>query len=102
MILKPQCAFIASLLSRSKNLPSRAWLFSFKIADLEPEDVEPEGKAESNRTYCKCNSASKTKRKTGSNCCCPCRVANLSCVTGQCKCGTSRKPCANMVRVFLM
>ena len=102
MTSKPQYAFIASLPSRSKNLPSRARLFSFKIADLEPEEVEPEGEAESDRTYCKCNSVCKTKRKTGSNRDCPCRTANLSCVTGQCKCGTARKPCANMVRVFFV
>ena len=73
--------------------------FFIKIAE---EEVEPEGEAESNRTYYKCNSACKTKRKTGSNRGCPCRTANLSCVTGKCKCGTSRKPCANMVRVFFV
>ena len=81
-ISKPQYAFIASLPSRSKKLPSRARLVSFKITDLEAEEVEPEGEAESNRTYCKCNSACKTKRKIGSNRGCPCHTANLSCVTG--------------------
>ena len=42
------------------------------IADLEPEEVKPEGEADSNRTYCKFNSACKTKRKIGSNRGCPC------------------------------
>ena len=81
MISNPQYAFIASLPSLSKNVPPRSPLFSFNIADLEPEEVEPEGEAESNRTYCKCNSACKTKRKTGSNRGCPCRTANLSSVS---------------------
>ena len=50
-----------------------------------------------NRTYCKCKSACNTK-KSGSSRGCFCRTADLPCVPTQCKCGTSRKPCAKTVR----
>ena len=76
-------------------------LFDQKIAETEDsEDSHVPAPERLNRTYCKCKSACKTKQKNGTARGCHCRTANLSCDATLCKCGTSRKPCANKVREY--
>ncbi|XP_078383220.1 uncharacterized protein LOC144665797 [Oculina patagonica] len=65
------------------------------IAETEDSLVPVQDPERSNRSYCKCKSACKTKKKNGTGRGCPCRTANLPCDPPQCKCGTARKPCAN-------